>query len=161
MNRSDDGRPRAYLAGAMEHAPDRGRGWRARLAPVLAELGHGYYDPCEEELAVVTLEERERFREWKAAGHERFGPLMRRIIAHDLAALESSDYLVCYWDEHARVSGGTPAEVTLAQVWGKPVYLVRAIARAEISAWVLGCATLTFDSLDDLSRYLKEEYGTL
>lgn len=160
MNRSSDGPPRAYLAGAMENAPDRGRGWRARLAPVLGELGHACYDPCAEELTVLTREERERFREWKAAGHERFAPLMRRIIEHDLAALEGSDYLVCYWDDHARVSGGTPAEVTIARIWGKPVYLVRAMARSEISAWVLGCATETFDSLDDLSRYLKAKYGS-
>lgn len=159
MSRSTDGRPRAYLAGAMERAPDRGRAWRERLMPVLAELEHDWFNPCEEELVVVSSEERERFGEWKLTGHDGFAPLMRRIIDHDLAALEASDYLVCYWDEHARGSGGTPAEVTLARVWGKPVYLVRAVERSEISAWVLGCASQIFDSLDDLFAYLREEYG--
>jgi len=160
MSRSTDGRPQAYLAGAMERAPDRGRGWRERLLPVLAELGHAWFNPCEEELVVATEEERASFREWKAAGHERFVPLMQRIIDHDLAALRDSDYVVCYWDEHAQWSGGTPSEVTLGRVWGKPVYLVHAMDRAEVSSWVQGCASLIFESLDELFDYLRQEYGS-
>lgn len=160
MSRSPDGRPRAYLAGAMERAPDRGRAWRERLLPVLGELGHACFNPCEEELLVATAEERASFSEWKASGHRRFAPLMRRIIDHDLAALQESDYVVCYWDEHAQRSGGTPSEVTLARVWGKPVYLVRAIDRVELSAWVQGCASVIFDSLEDLFAYLRLEYGS-
>jgi len=158
--RTPDGRPRAYLAGAMERAPDRGRAWRERLLPVLEELGHAWFNPCEEELVVASEEERARFREWKASGHERFVPLMQRIIDHDLAALESSDYVVCYWDEHAQWSGGTPSEVTLARVWGKPVYLVRAMERAEVSSWVQGCASATFETLDELCDHLRQEYGS-
>lgn len=153
------GRPRAYLAGAMERAPDRGRAWRERLLPVLAALGHGCFNPCEEELLVASEEERSRFREWKASGHEEFRSLMSRIIDHDLAALRESDYVVCYWDEHANGSGGTPAEVTLARVWGKPVYLVHAIDRSDGSSWVQGCASAIFDSLDELCAFLEQEYG--
>ena len=149
----------AYLAGAMERAPDRGRAWRERLLPVLEEIGHRWFNPCEEELTVVTDEERASFRDWKASGHENFVPMMRRIIDHDLAALESSDYVICYWDEHARGSGGTPSEVTLARVWEKPVYLVMAIDRVEVSSWVQGCATRTFESLESLSTFLRAEYG--
>jgi nucleoside 2-deoxyribosyltransferase len=143
----------------MERAPDRGRAWRERLMPVLEELGHVGFNPCEEELLVATVEERARFREWKASGHDAFLPLMRRIIDHDLKALQTADYVVCYWDEHAQQSGGTPAEVTLARVWGKPVYLVRAIDRSEVSSWVQGCASRAFDSLEDLFMYLRQEYG--
>lgn len=168
MSRSADGacpargvaRPRAYLAGAMERAPDRGRAWRERLLPVLADLGHGCFNPCEEELLVASEEERARFREGKASGSEEFRSVMTRIIDHDLAALAESDYVVCYWDEHANGSGGTPAEVTLARVWGKPVYLVHAIDRAEGSSWVQGCASAIFDSLEELCTYLRHEYGS-
>jgi hypothetical protein len=144
----------------MERAPDRGRTWRERLMPVLDELGHACFNPCVEELDLATAEERASFGEWKASGHPEFVPLMRRIIDHDLAALENSDYVVCYWDEHAQWSGGTPSEVTLAHVWGKPVYLVRAIDRAEVSSWVQGCASETFDSLEALFAYLRQEYGS-
>lgn len=152
-------RLRAYLAGAMERAPDRGRAWREAVIPVLEELDHDWFNPCEEELVVVSEEERARFREWKADGHERFVPMMRRIIEHDLAALEASDYVICYWDEHARFSGGTPSEVTLARVWEKPVYLVTAVDRVEVSSWVQGCATRMFDSLESLSSFLRQEYA--
>lgn len=152
-------RPMAYLAGAMERAPDRGRAWREALLPVLDEIGHGWFNPCEEELVVVTEEERANFRSWKASGHEGFVPMMRRIIEHDLAALESSDYVICYWDEHAQWSGGTPSEVTLARVWEKPVYLVTAMERVDVSSWVQGCATRMFGSLEDLATFLREDLG--
>jgi hypothetical protein len=154
-----DGPPRAYLAGAMERAPDRGRDWRERLLPLLAELGHEVFNPCAEELVVVSAEERARFRDWKAEGHARFVPMMRRIIAHDLAALERSDYVICFWDEHAQWSGGTPSEVTLAHVWGKPVYVVRAMPLGEMSSWVQGCATRIFESLEEIASFLSEEYA--
>lgn len=150
---------RAYLAGAMELAPDRGRAWRERLLPLFEELGHGVFHPNVEEAKVVTDEERARFREWKASGHAEFGRLMRRIIAHDIAALERSDYLVCYWDEHASGSGGTPSEVTLMHHWGRPVYLVLDVPRVEVSSWVLGCATRVFESFESLADHLHSEYG--
>ena len=153
-----DGWPRAYLAGAMERAPDRGRAWRERVVALLAEMGHGSFNPCEEELVVCSEEERSCFRDWKAAGHERFVPMMRRIVEHDLAALAGSDYVICLWDEHAQWSGGTPSEVTVARVWDKPVYVVRAMERSEMSSWVQGCATAVFDSIEELFDHLRQEY---
>lgn len=154
MNRSADARTRAYLAGAMERAPDRGRDWRARIRPRLESLGHDAYDPCVEERTLLSDDERRRFKEWKAAGDPRFAPLMRRIVDHDLAALRNSDYVIAYWDEHAQWSGGSPSEVTLAYVWEKPVYLVRAMPLADLSSWVQGCATRVFQSVDDLIAFL-------
>lgn len=153
-------RPRAYLAGAMERAPDRGRAWRQAIVAVLDEIGHGWFNPCEEELVVVSDEERANLGSWKADGHENFQRTMRRIIEHDLGALESSDYVICYWDEHTHGSGGTPSELTLARMWEKPVYLVLAIDRMDVSSWVLGCASRTFESLDHLAAFLREEHGS-
>lgn len=159
MNPRNDGRPLAYLAGAMERSPDRGREWRERLLPLLEELGHAAFNPCAEEETLLSTEERSSFRAWKATGDPRFLPMMRRIIRHDLAALQACDYVICYWDEHAQWSGGSPSEVTVAHVWGKPVYLVRAMPRVELSSWVQGCATRTFDTLEDLSTFLRQECG--
>lgn len=154
MSRSADARVHAYLAGAMERAPDRGRGWRERIRPRLESLGHDAYDPCVEELTLLNDEERRHFKEWKAAGDPRFAPLMRRIVNRDLAALRDCDYLIAYWDEHAQGSGGSPSEVTLAYVWEKPVYLVRAMPLADLSSWVQGCATRVFESVDELIDFL-------
>jgi nucleoside 2-deoxyribosyltransferase len=149
---------RVYLAGAMEHAPDRGKGWRDRLLPLLSDLGHEAFNPNVEEFRVVSEEERARFSEWKASGNERFHRLMDRIITHDLDALSEADYLICYWDHYTHRSGGTPSEITLMRHWGKPVYLVLGVPRSEVSAWVLGCASRIFESFDDLSVFLCEEF---
>lgn len=148
----------AYLAGAMEHAPDRGRGWREKVVPVLGDLGHAWFNPCTEEATLLSPEERSGFRAWKADGDDRFLPLMRRIIGHDIAALKASDYVICYWDEYARGSGGSASEVTLGYMWNKPVYLVRCTPRAELSAWIQGCASQIFDTLDELFTFLRQEY---
>lgn len=150
-------RPVAYLSGAMERAPDRGRAWRERLLPLLEELGHGWFHPNAEEHLVVSAEERSSLRRWKADGDPSFGPLMRRIIRHDLTALERSDYLIAYWDEHAAGSGGTPSEITLMHYWGRPVYLVLGVERESVSAWVLGCATRIFGSFEELAAHLRAE----
>ena len=125
----------------------------------MSELGHDVYDPCVEELELLSDEERANFRSWKAVGDDRFVPMMRRIVEHDLVRLRESDYVICFWDEHAQCSGGSPSEVTLAHVWGKPVYLVRALPRIELSSWVQGCATRMFDSMEELSVFLRKEYG--
>ncbi|MGH7589757.1 MAG: hypothetical protein ACRELU_14330 [Gemmatimonadota bacterium] len=167
MRRTIDGRPPsretgrlcAYLAGAMERAPDRGRGWRENLRPLLEELGHDYFDPCIEELELLSNEERTSFRAWKGAGDERFVPMMRRVVEYDLGRLRESDYMICFWDEHAQRSGGSPSEVTMAYVWEKPVYVVRALPLDELSSWVQGCATRIFDSMEELFDFLREEYG--
>ncbi|MDX1622738.1 MAG: hypothetical protein R3199_02000 [Gemmatimonadota bacterium] len=150
---------RAYLAGAMERAPDRGREWREGLLPLFEELGHEVFHPNVEEAKIVSPEERANFREWKANGHAEFRRMMRRIIDHDIAALERCDYLVCYWDRHAHGSGGTPSEVTLMHHWGRPVYLVLGVPRVEVSSWVLGCATRVFETFDDLAEHLRGEHG--
>ncbi len=152
-------RPLAYLAGAMERSPDRGRGWRSDLRPLLDALGHDRFDPCEEERKVASDEERAAFLEWKAAGDPRFVEMMRRIVRYDLDHLARSDYVICYWDEHAQWSGGTPSEVTAAWLWGKPVYVVRAMDRADLSSWVQGCATKIFDSFDELGAFLRNGAG--
>ena len=46
----------AYLAGAIEYAPDLGRGWRREVAAFLKTLGHDVYDPAEDERKSLTEE---------------------------------------------------------------------------------------------------------
>ena len=149
----------AYLAGAMEQAPDRGRSWRQNLVPLLRELGHDWFDPSREEFRVASEAERSQFRSWKADGDPRFVALMRRIIAFDLNALSGSDYLIAYWDAHTHRSGGTPSEITLMHHWRRPVYLVLGVERADVSAWVLGCATEILESFDALADCLRREFA--
>lgn len=135
--------------------------WRRELTPFLRnELGHGVYDPAEDEQKNLTEEETEHFREWKSSNLERFRSVLRKIIHFDLDVIENqADYLICCWDPSAAASGGTPAEITVAYRRGIPVYLVTPQAVEKISGWMLGCAEQVFASVEELKKFLAERYG--
>lgn len=147
-----------YLSGAIEHAPDFGKPWRAKLTPRLRALGHEVYDPATDEKKNLTDEEVRNFRTWKRTDLERFRQTVRKIIDWDLEWIERrADCVICYWDEHCSKGAGTQAELTLGYQRGMPVYLVAGMPVEQISGWVLGCATRIFESFAELERYLSEE----
>ncbi|NUP91084.1 MAG: hypothetical protein HUU25_14895 [Candidatus Sumerlaeia bacterium] len=148
-------KPLVYLAGAIEHAPDGGEGWRRALIPHLRdELSCDVYDPTADEAQWLTEEERANFRRWKTEDFSRFQRAIRKVIAKDLSILERASLVVCLWDDHVRRGGGTHGEMTLAHVWGKPVHLVLGMPVAEVSSWILGCATEVHADFDSLRRRL-------
>ena len=151
---------RFYLAGAIEYSPDLGRAWRRRVATFLRELGHDCYDPVEDELKSLTEEERASFRGWKKTDLPRYRVALRKIIDFDLDVVEHrSDAVIALWDEYAARGAGTQGELSLAYRRGKPVFLVAAMPTAEISGWILGCATEVFQSFEELEERLARELG--
>lgn len=151
---------RVYLAGAIEHAPDGGRGWREDLGAFLRdELRHDVYDPAADEKKSLTDEEIAGFRRWKLEDPGRFREAVRKIIAFDLDRIEQeSDYVVALWDRAAASGGGTAAEVTLAHRIGKPVYLLLGMPATEASGWVIAASTEVFDSVAGLQAGLRQRY---
>ena len=151
----------AYLCGPIEFAEDGGRLWRHKLAPFLRDqLGHRVYDPVEDERKNLTEEEAASFRQWKTANLDRFRRVVRKIIAFDLDLIEhKADYLICYWDGTGAVSGGTPAEMTVAHRKGIPVYLVTPLSVDQISGWMLGCSDQVFPSIEDLKAFLSARFA--
>jgi hypothetical protein len=150
---------RVYLAGSIEHSPDGGRDWRARLTPFLeARLGHSVYDPARDEKKNLTEEELRHFRSWKVADPDRFRSVIRKIIDYDLAILESADYVICRWDSFAAMGGGTQGELTFARHRRIPVFLVSQLPLEKISGWILGCADELFESFDGLEAYLLARF---
>lgn len=151
---------RVYLAGAIEHSADGGRGWREDLAAFLREeLRHDVYDPAADEKKSLTDEEIAGFRRWKFEDPVRFREAVRKIIAFDLDRIEhESDYVVALWDRAAASGGGTAAEVTFAHRLGKPVYLVLAMPAAEASGWVLAASTEVVESVAALRAHLRQRY---
>ena len=151
---------RAYLAGAIEHSADGGRGWREDLAAFLRdELRHDVYDPVADEKKSLTEEEIAGFRGWKLEDPGRFRETVRKIIEFDLDRIERDcDYVVALWDRAAASGGGTAAEVTFAHRLGKPVYLLLAMAAADASGWVLAASTEVFESVDGLQKRLRQRY---
>lgn len=151
---------RAYLAGAIEHAPDRGKAWRDEMTTfLLNELQHTCYNPLVEESKYLSPAELASFRRYKATDTKYFQQLVRRLIDGDLAALQDSiDYVICYWDEYAIRGGGTYGELTFAY-WQKiPVYMVTKLPLESISSWILGCVTDVFPSMEALKRFLLQKY---
>jgi len=145
-----------YLSGAIEHAPDKGRGWRAKITPFLRDLGHEVYDPAKDVRKNLDQQEMDHFREWKRTDLDRFRAALRKIIAWDLDWVEHRcDCVVAFWDEYAQRGAGSGSELTLAHRRGIPVYLVAGMPVEEISGWVLGCAGEIFTDFDQLRAFLQ------
>ena len=146
-----------YLAGSIEYSPDKGKAWRAQIAPALKELGHEIYDPAEDELKNLTETEAREFRSWKQSDLQRFRQTIQKIIAYDLDLIEHRcDAIICYWDEHAGRGAGTQGELTFAHRLGIPVYLICVVPVEQISGWLLGCATEVFVGFDDFHGFVKK-----
>ncbi len=150
----------AYLSGSIEYAADLGVSWRAELAPFLRSLGHEVYDPAADVRKNLTEEEVREFRSWKVTDLPRFQGTVRKIIAWDLDWIERrTDYVVCYFDQAAQRGAGTQGELTFAHRAGIPVYLVLGMPVAEISGWVLGCATEVFHNFEQLRAFVAARYA--
>jgi hypothetical protein len=153
---------KAYLAGAIEHAPDKGKSWRTEMAAFLKrEFDHDSYNPHIEEPKVLNMEERAKFRSLKTANLMEFQNIVRKLIRHDIHSLMSEiDYVICLWDDYAEMGGGTYGELTFAFYHAIPIYMVTKKTPQEISGWILGCATEFFRGFAELKKFLREKFRT-
>ncbi|PIS30667.1 MAG: hypothetical protein COT43_01445 [Candidatus Marinimicrobia bacterium CG08_land_8_20_14_0_20_45_22] len=151
---------KAYLAGAIEHASDRGEAWRTRMSNFLAsELRHDFYNPLIEEKKYLTPDEGRQFRGLKTSNLQKFQETVRKLMTGDLKSLTTEiDYIICYWDEAAALGGGTYGELTFAFYMKIPVYMVTRLSAEKITGWVLGCVTQIFSDFAELEQFLKEKY---
>ncbi len=150
----------AYLAGAIEYAPDNGCAWREEITRFLnTELGHQVFNPCLEENHVLTPEEFRHFREWKRSDLPRFRQTVRKIIHTDLTTLLNRiDYIICLWDEYVLHGAGTHGELTLAFWHNIPVYVVSYIPVERMSSWIIGCSTELFTDFNQLQEFLRQRF---
>lgn len=152
--------PLAYLAGAIENAPDGGHQWREEISRFLQqELGHAVFNPCLEENHLLTPEEFRKFRQWKTTDLSHFRKVVHRIIHKDIGMLiEQVDYIICLWDENVLNGGGTQGELTMAFWHQVPVYLVTKIPLTQISSWIIGCTSEIFQDFDSLKVFLRSHF---
>lgn len=166
-----------YLGGSIEMAKDLGVGWRESITPFLEDLGLEVLDPTLLEFGQFkglrpkrlpdSLETRKGetisptyWHDLKHAKDERlqkrFLKYIRRIIKFDMGVVRNeADYLLCYWDNATARGAGTHAEITEAFLHNKPVYIVE---KAELPAWIRGCATKVFSNFKDAQEFLSEEF---
>ncbi len=151
---------KAYLAGAIEHAPDKGKAWRDDISRFLEEsLGHEYYNPLIEERKYLTDDESLAFRGLKYNNISEYKKIVRKLITGDIRAIDNDiQYIICLWDQYAENGGGTYGELTLAFRNNIPVYMVTPKVLSEISGWILGCTSEIFNNFKDLKCFLNEKF---
>ncbi len=153
---------RTYLSGGMEYAKDEGQDWRRSTERwIRTELGHTVFNPNRESKKYLGRRlPDQNLRKLKFKDIEKFQSVVKTIVMIDSVEIaRRSDYVICYWDASAQHGAGTKGELTIARFFGKPVYMVTKVKKANIPGWVLGCTTRIFSSFSELKDYLRSEYG--
>ncbi len=146
----------------MEFAKGEGADWRRVMEEwVKKNLGHSAYNPnSESDEFLAKKYPSGRFRDLKNENIEQYTELVRDLIDMDCSEIaERSDYVICNWDESAQRGAGTKGELTMARFVEKPVYMVTQMRLQDIPGWVLGCATKTFRTFEDLQEFLCEQFA--
>ncbi len=153
---------KAYLSGGMEYAENYGADWRKEMGKWLKkELSHEPFNP------VIASEKFLKsgypdvdFRRSKADDLQTHLKIAAEIVELDSKEIIlHSDYVICYYDESAQRGAGTKGELTVARIFGKPVYLVQGMEFPSIPSWVLGCTDRIFAGFEELRSFLKEKYS--
>jgi hypothetical protein len=146
----------------MEFAKGEGVDWRREMEDWVREnLGHSAYNPnTESDEFLAKRCPSGRFRELKSENIEQYTEIVRDLIDRDCSEIAGrSDYVVCNWDESAQRGAGTKGELTMARYVGKPVFMVTKMKLQDIPGWVLGCATKTFGSFEELQDFLRDHFA--
>ncbi|MCL5033912.1 MAG: hypothetical protein M1395_02250 [Bacteroidetes bacterium] len=154
---------RAYLSGGMEYAENYGADWRKEMVSWLKkELRHEPFDPvAASEKFLKSIHPGVDFRRSKVHDLKTHLKIAKEIVELDSKEIIlHSDYLICYYDESAQRGAGTKGELTVARIFGRPVYLVRGMELDSVPSWVLGCVDRIFNDFGELKSFLKEKYST-
>lgn len=152
---------KAYLAGAIEAAPDQGKRWRTIIEPQLQKLGFETFNPCTKTDGPILEEMGWKKFDWEKIKTPEFRDdylkVMRKIVQADLKAILECSCVVVYFDKYVPKGAGTYGEITIAEHFNIPVYLVLAgdMEFNHIPAWVIGCTDHVFDSFKDLFVFLE------
>lgn len=149
-------KPRIYLAGGMENAPDYGVGWRSRIEKWLVANGWEVHNPCTKETDIFKRRgvKASTFSKLKTAKTlDAYISIVRDLIKFDLDTINNSDVVLCYWDEY--VSGGTLHEIGHAYENKIPVIMMSKLPLKKISGWCLGCSQEIFFKWEDVKTYLS------
>jgi hypothetical protein len=146
----------------MEFAKGEGADWRRVMEEwIQKNLGHSVYNPNRESDEYLAKRYPSgRFRDLKTENIGQYIEIVRDLIDMDCREIaDGSDYVICNWDESAQRGAGTKGELTMARFVGKPVYMVTQMRLQDIPGWVLGCATRTFRTFEELQGFLDERYS--
>jgi len=145
----------------MEYAQYEGADWRMEIENwVRLNLRHSVFNPNTESARFLRKKVRGDFRKLKTEDVSRFSAVVSRIVDLDSNEVaHRSNYVICYWDRSAQRGAGTKGELTIARLFGKPVYMVTEVRPENIPGWVLGCTTRIFKTFDELKLFLLENFS--
>lgn len=152
---------RTYLSGGMEYASGEGADWRLELEQWLRiHLKHSVFNPNKESKKYLSQKlPDEDFRLLKNQNIQKYISIVRTLVVKDTTEIAKyTDYLICLWDESAQRGAGTKGELTIANFFRKPIYIVTQFKKEDIPGWVLGCATKFFSSFNELKEFLQKKY---
>jgi len=155
-------RLKAYLSGGMEYAENYGTDWRTEMESWLKnELGHEAFNPVKASEEFLSKKYPDvDFRSSKLSDLESHRKIAAEIVKIDSTEIIlHSDYLICYYDESAQRGAGTKGELTVASIFGKPVFLVLGLNLEIVPSWVIGCSTNILNSFEDLKTFLKTQFA--
>jgi len=152
----------AYLSGGMEYAANLGADWRSELESWLHdELDQECFNPVKASETFLGGQYPDvDFRATKKNNIMVHREISRKIVELDTREIiMRTSYVICYYDESAQRGAGTKGELTIASVFGKPVYLVPDMPIDKIPSWVIGCADEIFRDFKSLKEFLSRKFG--
>lgn len=146
----------------MEYAENYGGDWRREIEVWLnKKLKHKCFNPVKASEEFLTSRYPGiDFRETKSENLEKHRQIAKEIVKLDSQEIIlRSDYVICFYDESAQQGAGTKGEITVAAIFGKPVYLVSGMEIERIPSWVLGCSDQIFNDFDSLKSFLLGKFS--
>lgn len=154
-----------YLSGGMQFAKNLGAGWRVEASEKLKEMGLFPLDITELDVAYLKDIGKPATTDMSAAHDISLfkANIRKHFIQTDIDLIElQTDALIVYYDEAARRGAGTVSEAQFAYLHNIPIFLVTTDFSTEremldgMSGWLVGLATKSFLSFDDLYAYLEK-----
>ncbi len=149
-----------YLSGAIDKAPDLGRGWREDFIIRAKHLNLRIIDPCNKPASFVheiqgdvrtvnVLREQEKWEELQS--------FVKKFRREDLRFTDISDFLVVYIDPSVP-SYGTLDELFLAEREHKPLLCIVKGGIKHLPTWLFGVFRLNevFSSVEECILHLDK-----
>jgi hypothetical protein len=143
-----DKRLRAYLAGGIERAPDRGVEWRRAVAELMEAEGLPVetVNPLDFEMnrimRLINIPQEQKIqvsqdREWAFQVDPGYLSAAKELIRLDLDAIYSCDFIIALYDRY--VAAGTPGELTYANDYDMPIITMVPEGDLELlPLWIIG-----------------------
>lgn len=149
----------AYVSGAIDRAPDLGKGWRDKITPALEKFGITIFNPLEKPIKGANETDFRVNREhWKQNEEwSKLAEVMKEIRHCDLRLCDKADFGIFYLDLNIYATGTMEELFTMNRQY-KPCLVVCEQSKAEIPDWLWGALPeeYMFGSFSYMFDYLRK-----